>query len=525
MYSKNCSSLVFYIDCLAKIARQFSEIGYHVKKMAVKMSRYFTKQDFLRFKICPRLFAYEWHGYARQESKTSEHAEFLIKQGREVGSLARELFKGPNSFYVSNWDIQSAKELTQKLFLISDTLFEGLFLYKQLVTRPDIYHVKNKSLIEVKSTTGISNEHIYDLAFQVWVLAKNSLKLNEIKICHLNRNYVFNKTLNLAQLFTFTDVKKEVLGVQEEVRVDVDSMMNIANSKQLPKKVIGKCCEANGGCPFKKDCWGETYNKSIFNLRRDISGKKFELHNSGISDLKDIPDFVKLTPFQQLQKEAERLNGPVINQNAISESINGLEFPIYFLDFETFSLAIPPFEGCSPYLQIPFQVSIHEWRTPKSVLRHHSYLHDKDTDPRKSVLEFLLNKLGRVGTIVSYHASFEIGRLYELIKVFPEFESDIISLIDRVWDLEKIFEKGMYVHPDFKGSTSIKKVLPALNPGIGYDDLEVQNGAAASIAYLKMISKETSEFEKHRIYKNLEDYCKKDTFALYAIFKKIQEVL
>lgn len=489
------------------------------------MTRYFTKQDFLRFTTCPRLFAYEWFGYSRPATGNGDQAEYLKNQGRKVGCLARTLFEGPRSFIVSNSDIQSAKEITFKLLPIADTLFEGLFNHNQFVTRPDIYQHKNKSLIEVKSTTGVTDEHIQDVAFQAWVLRNNDIDLKEIKICHLNRNYNLEGNLDLSQLFSFTDIRNEVLDLQGEVEDALNAMYDVANTKELPERKIGKCCDSNQGCPFKKECWGASINDNIFDLRRDVSGKKYELHLSGVTQLRDIPDFVKLTSFQSLQKEADLINGPLINQKAINEAIDGLEFPIFLLDFETFALAVPRYERTFPYQQIPFQASIHEWRTPKAVLRHHSYLHREDTDPRKSLLTFLLNKLGTVGTIVSYHASFEIGRLYELIKIFPEYEAELISLIDRIWDLEKIFDKGMYVDSAFGGSTSIKKVLPVMYPGIGYEDLEVQNGASASISYLKMISKETSEIERQRIYKNLELYCKRDTFALYAILKKILEVL
>jgi hypothetical protein len=39
-----------------------------------------------------------------------------------------------------------------------------------------------------------------------------------------------------------------------------------------------------------------------------------------------------------------------------------------------------------------------------------------------------------------------------------------------------VFAKQHYVHPDFRGSTSIKAVMPVLVPQLSYDDLEIKEG-------------------------------------------------
>ena len=41
------------------------------------------------------------------------------------------------------------------------------------------------------------------------------------------------------------------------------------------------------------------------------------------------------------------------------------------------------------------------------------------------------------------------------------------------------------------GSFSIKSVLPALVPDLGYDDLEINDGGMASVAYAEMRRSET----------------------------------
>lgn len=42
-------------------------------------------------------------------------------------------------------------------------------------------------------------------------------------------------------------------------------------------------------------------------------------------------------------------------------------------------------------------------------------------------------------------------------------------------------------HPDFGGSFSIKRVLPALVPALSYGDLEIQEGELASVELQRLL--------------------------------------
>jgi len=73
-------------------------------------------------------------------------------------------------------------------------------------------------------------------------------------------------------------------------------------------------------------------------------------------------------------------------------------------------------------------------------------------------------------------------------------------------------------HPGFHGSYSVKAVLPAVVPELGYDDLEIQEGGHASVAFARMISPETEESERARLGQALLDYCRRDTEAMVRVF-------
>jgi hypothetical protein len=78
------------------------------------------------------------------------------------------------------------------------------------------------------------------------------------------------------------------------------------------------------------------------------------------------------------------------------------------------------------------------------------------------------------------------------------------------------------VHPAFKGSVSVKYVLPALVPGLSYKELGIRGGAQASEAWWAMVSS-TSSDEQEMIAKDLKKYSGLDTYAMYAIWRHLYE--
>ena len=467
------------------------------------MKTQITKHDYILFNTCPIKYACRYFGPIILEGETGNPVkDFLTAQGQAVGILAQQLFLGIEGV-----------EFEKKLW-------NGL-----LVTRPDVLNLKDNELIEIKSTTEVKEEHLLDVAFQKLVCDREQIQIDKIKLGHLNKNYIKNGALNIHELFEIEDVTSKVLPLLPQLENDLLQIEDIIIEHKIPKISIGPHCYAGEGCPHKSLCFNDHLNDTIFNLRRDSKGKRFDLFQNGIYSLKNIPDYVELTKYQELQKQAEIENAPIIDHNAIADALHEVVYPIFFLDFEAFAKAIPTFDKTSAYQQIPFQASIHRLKGKNLKPKHSSFLHQENSDPRRSLAKFLVKTLEEYGSIIVYHASYEKGRIYELISVAPELEKELLALIDRIWDLEEIFSKGMFVHPAFKGSTSIKKVLPVLCPELTYENLDINNGQLASVQYLKMISAATPKEEKEKIKNDLEAYCALDTYAMYAIYKKISELL
>ena len=113
-----------------------------------------------------------------------------------------------------------------------------------------------------------------------------------------------------------------------------------------------------------------------------------------------------LTDTQSMQINTARNETPHIDDYQINEFLNGAQYPINFLDFETFQNAVPRFKGQSPYMQIPFQYSLHILHED-GLLEHKEYLGDETTDPRLKLTEKLVLDITDTGSIVAFNQSFE----------------------------------------------------------------------------------------------------------------------
>jgi len=94
-----------------------------------------------------------------------------------------------------------------------------------------------------------------------------------------------------------------------------------------------------------------------------------------------------------------------------------------------------------------------------------------------------------------------------------------------MFDLMQVFKKGYYVHKDFHGSASIKKVLPVIVPELSYTDLVIHEGGTASNRWGEMIKPETNSEIKAETYNNLLKYCELDTLAMVRILEEVRKIL
>ncbi len=248
--------------------------------------------------------------------------------------------------------------------------------------------------------------------------------------------------------------------------------------------------------------------------------KAFEWFHDGIRHIRDLPDDVSLTAKQTIQVRAVRSKRPHVDTQALRTFLDGLQYPLYFLDFETINPSIPMWDKTSPYQQVPFQFSLHVVRKPSAKPEHHAFLADKPTDARKEILTLLKRHIGPRGSILAYFARFEKDALQASSQAYPAFASWWRRIEPRVVDLLQPFRSFHYYHPDQCGSASLKSVLPALT-GKGYDALEIGDGGTASTEFARITFGDVSAAERKRVRAALEKYCALDTEGMTTIIREL----
>jgi hypothetical protein len=257
-----------------------------------------------------------------------------------------------------------------------------------------------------------------------------------------------------------------------------------------------------------------------------ISAKKIEiLIEQGVLDINDIPEEIELTDRQKNQITAHQRQKTIIDNPAIKEILDSLKFPLYFLDYEAYAPAIPMFNGYSPYKRVPFQFSLHILKKPNGALEHIEFLHEDITDPTEAVAKTLSEAILPGGTVIAWNKSYEAGVNKEIGTRLPAYTKIFERINSELYDLKEIFSDQLYIHPDFKGKSSIKKVLPVLVPDKRYMDLEISEGGQAVDAWVTMVSSTTPPDDKKKIADSLKIYCGLDTYAMYAIWKHLYEMV
>ena len=476
-----------------------------------------TKSKYLAGLQCPKYLWVMYHDKDRIPEPDAM-AQHLFREGDKIGEFAKKLYPEgidiPCEDFMSN--IRKSKELVNE----KKPLFESGFIFEQCFARADILVPVGDEwdIIEVKSSSHVKDTHIHDVSFQKYVYEGNNLKIRNCYLMHMNSSYVRDGDINIKDLFTLEDISEKVEKFSEGLIDRITLMFELINSKTDPRKDIGGHCKTPYVCPLTEKCWNHLPESHVFNLYRG-GPKSIELYENGVHAIKDIPDEFKLTGKQEIQRKCEISGKEFISKEHLKHFLNGLTYPLYYLDFETFNTAIPLFEGLSPHQQVPFQYSLHVVREEGRKPEHYEFLYNGSSDPRKEFISSLKENIGPLGDIIVYSASFEKNILKKLVPYLGEAEF-VENVNSRMVDLLVPFRNFYYYNPLQKGSASIKKVLPAL-VGKDYFGLGIQDGASANTEFMRVTYSDYNDKEK--VYSDLLEYCKLDTLAMVWIVDKLRE--
>ncbi|WP_460169872.1 DUF2779 domain-containing protein [Campylobacter concisus] len=457
-------------------------------------------------------------------------AQAVFDTGTSVGELACELFSGGERIeYTGDFGSQMAK--TKELMEHgTKVVYEATFCFDGILVMVDILCVGDDGLVinEVKSSTSVKEVYIDDAAIQYYVISSLGYKVSAVNIIHIDNSYVRGEKLELEKFFHAEDVTEQVKQKQADIPQNLSKFDEILSKDTEPEVDIGPHCSNPYTCDAWEYCWREQRGipeYSIFDISGLRSKKKFELYKSGIVKFEDIKELDKFNASQQIQIRSELSKEQIIDKEAIKEFLETLNYPLYYLDFETFQQAVPEFVGLSPYEQIPFQFSIHK-DDGKGNLEHFEFLAEVGADPRYELALNLIKFIPQDACVLAYNMSFEKRVIRRLAEIYPQISNELMAIHGNIKDLMVPFASKSYYHPKMQGSYSIKYVLPALVPEFesAYKDLNlIHHGGEAMQAYETMAYMPAKERDAYK--KALLAYCKLDTLAMVKVLEKLREVV
>lgn len=418
-------------------------------------------------------------------------------------------------------------------------------------------------------------QYVYDLAIQRYIIEhefKSTHTEEKLKNFHyylgvLNADYIFDGTYedkkaiynpddNGNELITFFDMTNVTEEYQKYVDID---------REQLERTLFdldASICPLSISCGYKKrnECkyfapiCGKRIPKKNSSLNYIHNGfgfvnevgeriKGLDLINEGYINMLDIPESWITKNYHRIQRESLEFDHVYVDKEKIAAGLKQLEYPIYHLDFETMPCPVPRFRGEWPYIQSPFEFSLHIEREPGVCDKEKDnivFLAKTHEDERKNMIQEMLKYMDpNKGTLFAQNVAFEKGRIKELAGMFPEYKHDLMKLYDRGFDLlwlvntnSKMYEELGFDEERAKtfnfydkrlsGSFSIKKTLPVFSD-LSYDNLVVKNGTEAIVEYANYEKMSKEEFALK--YQALIIYCKQDTWAMVEILNALRELV
>ncbi|MCK9467680.1 MAG: DUF2779 domain-containing protein [Candidatus Absconditabacterales bacterium] len=458
--------------------------------------------------------------------------------GQEVENMVKKLREAKDISVVSGYNPKGNfhkeyHDATQKTISFGPKIiYQAGFLWDNLFVKCDFLKLNDYGkydLIEVKAKNSVRktnknesllDELVTDCSFQKYVLQKTlgDKFSGNVWIYHLNKEYTRQGDIIPNEIIAKTNATEELF-TDDWIEQQIE-MINktITLSKQEFEKIFSYQGENPliyfGESPKKGTIWNIPYFKtakkkllSLYQLGKinilELGVKELELISS-----KDVLE----NGFQKYVKMFQQ--GIQFDKEKISSTLNNLEFPLFFYDYETVSWPIPIFQDTHPRQQVMVQYSIHKMESNGEII-HYQGLISPLSQTNKDVVDKFVQNIGfPQGTFIVRNKGFENSRNQEMGNMYPEYKEFFEQINLQTFDLMDVFKNLDYFDPAFDGSCSIKKVLPVLS-NISYDEMIVSNGSEASDYLYQLIQ---NKLPIQISTKDLLDYCKQDTRAMVEIY-------
>ncbi len=478
-----------------------------------------SKSRFTAGLQCHRQLWWRVHERDAPELRPDPALQARFDEGSEVGEAARRYVPGGTLIDLPYDDFAGKLAATRRA-LESETpaIYEASVSAGNVFVAVDILAREPGGwrVIEVKSSTSVKDQHVPDAAIQVYTLRRAGIPVTGADVMVLNRACVHPR---LDDLFVREDVTARVEALLPEVPELVAGQLEALRGP-LPTVPVGEHCRIPYECPFLARCWPPLPDHHVSTLYF-LKGRAAEFEAHGWSTIRDLPLHVPLNAAADRQRRAVRENRTIV-EDGLARALERFQGPLAFLDFETVMPAIPRWNGCRPYDPVPAQFSCHR-ENGSGALEHFDWVAEGPGDPRPELAPRVIEACRGARTVVAYNMSFEKGCLERMAETLPRHAEDLLDIVGRLADPLPVVRDHVY-HPEFRGSFSLKSVLPALVPELSYEGLEIAGGTDASLVLADLLlgQERAPADEREHDREALRRYCERDTLGVARVLEKLR---
>lgn len=400
----------------------------------------------------------------------------------------------------------------------------------KLRVKVPVLHKINDDLYDVYFTvygTQIRDLDTFTYRITLEVLKKNGIKIDNVYLSLVNKDYVFHNEINPQELFVIIDEynDKKLIDIVNEKSIDYQDIIDNIESTSLSElpSTKSRVCHLRNICNHYYECFKDESDLSDDSILTLVSSNsKNSMYEEGVLKLKDIDlSRIDVNRVQYAQIMASKNGGLFVDKNGLSnwlEHIN--EKPISYIDFEWDRYLIPAYEGMKPLDVIPFEFALYV-DDENDKLKHYTYISSGDC--RREFAEKLIEYIPEEGKIFAYNAiGAEILRIKELAELFPDLKEKLLNICGRIVDLATPIVEGVVYDTRMAGDFSLKKLVNVVS-GMSYNDLEIDDGMEAVYRW-RDIDKGI-EINTNSIVENLKKYCSLDAYGLFLVHKWLQTLI
>lgn len=381
---------------------------------------FLSKSTFIRGVQCEKSFyLHKKRPFLRDRLSAEQLAKF--NRGHNVGIFARELFPGgvdmsPKSHFQMG---ASIKKTAQHIQSSVPVLYEAAFEYAGVRVALDILY-RNKdswNAVEVKSSAAITETFLWDVSLQYFVITNSGLSLDDFFLAYINYGYIRDGDIDMSKLFIIESVLDLVKSKQDAVREKIEKLREVNNLSKSPPIPVGPHCRNPYPCDFIGHCW------------------------------KHIPPETRIDP-SCFNIETAQMCG------SLEESV-GVFSSLYF------GPAIPPYNGSSPYQELPFSYAHVSYsgndRTPR-------FFHAKPGEPFSFLeIKLLIQELDGYKNILVFDKESELDRLRTHVHEDKQMNHQLDLLADKMLDLQLPFVDNQELVMQQKPPKHAEDALTILN--------------------------------------------------------------